>query len=125
LNNWLFKESVTLLASSGKANVIFSSEPLAEGVDSQAYAETQEKLLREEFPEYNQIDYEPMTMLGNREGFIRRFEWTPPDGMRVTQLQLYCVNNGRGYIATATALAKDFGQHELEMVEILEGLLFK
>lgn len=125
LNNWLFKESITLLEPNGAANVIFSSENLAENIDSRSYAETQEKLLRDEFPEFSQIDFEPMTIFGNHEGFMRRFEWTPPDGKRVTQLQLYAVINGRGYTATATALAKDFSEHELQIVEIVEGLLFK
>lgn len=119
---WFAKESITLLAPDGKANVIASSEPLDQGIDTQRYAEVQGELLRKEFPGYREFAFEPTKMLGDRQGYIRRFEWTPPDGVAVTQIQLYYAENGRGYTATATTPTTDFERFEMQFRQLLGGL---
>jgi hypothetical protein len=120
---WFPKESITFLEPEGRANVIASSEPLDASIDTNRYAEVQGNLLRTEFPGYHEMTFEPMTMFGDRSGFLRRFQWTPPDGVPVTQVQLYYAEDGRGYTATATSPAGEFAQHEPKLIEILEGLL--
>ena len=32
--------------------------------------------------------------------YFREFAWTPPDGVEVSQMQIYAVANGRGITAT-------------------------
>lgn len=119
---WFAKESITLLAPDGQANIIASSEPLDPSIDTDRYAEVQGELLRKEFPGYREFAYEPAQMLGGRRGFIRRFEWTPPDGVPVTQIQLYYAENGRGYTATATTPSTAFERFELQFRQLLGGL---
>jgi hypothetical protein len=119
---WDGKESITLLHESGQANVIASSEPLSDPVDSKRYADMQGYLLETEFPGFVPIAFEPMSVFGGRAGFRRKFEWTPPDGAQVTQLQIYYVENGRGYTATATSPSASFATHEEDLMEIIEGL---
>jgi hypothetical protein len=116
---WIAKESITLLAPDGLANVIASSEPLAPEIATDEYAAAQGRLLRTEFPGYVENAFEEIEMFGGRSGYLRRFEWSPPDGERVTQLQLYYVENGRGYTATATSPSTVFRQHETEIIGIL------
>ena len=99
---WFAKDSVTLLAPDGQANVIASTEPLDPGIDVHQYARVQGDLLRHEFPGYVEHSFTPETILGNRAGYLRRFQWTPPDGVPVLQVQLYAVEPGRGITATAT-----------------------
>ncbi len=61
---WFAKESITLLAPDGQANVIASSEPLDESLDSRAYADAQGDILRTEFPAYNEVSYIETEILG-------------------------------------------------------------
>jgi hypothetical protein len=119
---WFAKESMTLLAPDGQANVIASSEPLDPSIDSQRYAEVQGELLENEFPGYRQQTFEEMVVFGKRQGFLRRFQWTPPEGVQVTQMQLYYVEDCRGYTCTATSPSTTFGQHEDEILAIMKSL---
>ena len=121
-DDWFAKESITLMAPDGQANVIMSSEPLDSGIDTNQYAGVQGQLLRNEFPGYEEYAFESTEVFGGRRGYLRHFEWTPPDGVPVTQLQLYYAENGRGYTATATAASSSFAKAETELRQILEGL---
>jgi hypothetical protein len=120
--SWFAKEQITLLAPDGRANVIASSEPLDPSIDGKRYAEVQGELLNNEFPGYRQQTFEEMVVFGNRQGFLRRFQWTPPDDVQVTQMQLYYVEDGRGYTCTATSPSTEFGRYEDEILAILKSL---
>ncbi len=119
---WLWKESLSLLAEDGSANVIFSSEPLDTDVTLDRYVEAQGGQLAE-FEGYREIAVEETRTMGGRRGVLRRFEWSPPDGNPVTQIQIYCVENLRGYTATATTTTVGFKTVEPALVEILESLI--
>jgi hypothetical protein len=121
LEHWYVKESVTLLAPDGQANVIASSEPLDAGIDTQTYANVQGNLLRREFPGYREHSFKPFPAFG-RQGLLRVFEWSPPDGVRVTQMQMYFAEEGRGYTATATTPATNFARFEEIFGQILRDI---
>lgn len=121
-NDWFAKESTTVLAPDGRSNVIASSEPLDPTIDSDQYAAIQGDLLRKEFDEFEEKEFEAITLFGGRSGYLRRFEWKPQDSARVTQIQLYYVENARGYTATATTPSDGFAERELLLREILLGL---
>lgn len=119
---WFAKESMTILAPDGQANIIASSEPLDESIDTDRYAGVQGDLLRAEFPGYREVSFEPVAMLGGRQGYRRQFEWTPPEGLPVTQIQLYHAEPGRGFTATATTPSTVFPAVESVLREVLESL---
>jgi hypothetical protein len=119
---WFAKEQITLLAPDGQANIIASSEPLDPAIDAERYARIQGELLESEFPGYRQQAFEEMVVFGNRRGFLRRFQWTPPDGVQVTQMQIYYIEDGRGYMSTATSPSSEFGRYEAEVLGILRSL---
>jgi hypothetical protein len=123
-DGWFFKESITLLAPDGRANVIASSEPLSPEIDLARYAGVQGELLRTEFSGYRELALEVTKAYKEYEGILRTFEWSPDEkpGEPVRQIQLYCVINGRGYTATATAPLSEFQRFQLYFGEILEGL---
>jgi tetratricopeptide (TPR) repeat protein len=123
-DDWFVKESATVLAPDGQANVIASSEPLDPSIQTDQYASVQGDLLRngKDFPEYEEKSFEAIPIFGGRFGYMRHFEWTPPNGDRVAQLQLYYADNGRGYTATATTPATAFPERELVLRQILAGL---
>ncbi|MDT5009906.1 MAG: hypothetical protein QOH57_1523 [Mycobacterium sp.] len=121
LEGWFAKESMTLLAPDGQANVIASSEPLDSGIDTQAYANVQGDLLRREFPGYVEHSFEPFPAFG-RQGWLRVFQWAPPDGVRVTQMQMYFAENGRGYTATATTPSTQLARFEHIFGQILRDI---
>ena len=120
--DWFARESLTLLAPDGGANVIVSSEPLDPTIDSVRYAQTQGELLRQKFPRYRQQSFESREVFGGRAGFVRRYSWQPPDDEPVTQIQLYFAEGGKGYTATATSPTDDFADYELVLLELLDSL---
>jgi hypothetical protein len=61
-------------------------------------------------------------VFGGRHGFLRQFRWTPQDGPPVTQIQLYYVDEGRGFTATATTPSESFPDLELLLRQTLLGL---
>ena len=75
-----------------------------------------------EFPGYEEKSFDRMEVFGGRPGYLRHFQWTPPDDVPVTQLQLYYVESGRGYTATATTPTDAFPARELLLRQILLGL---
>lgn len=115
---WFAKESITLVAADGQANVITSSEPLDPGTTSSDYARTQGDLLQREFPGFEELSFDATRLLGDRSGYLRRFRWHPPDDRPVLQMQTYYVENGRGYTSTATLVASAI-EHEATAVEVL------
>jgi hypothetical protein len=121
-DGWLFKESVTFLAPDGGANVIASSEPLDESVTGEEYAQVQGELLRREFPNYVEGEFRQLTVFGERAGYYRSFQWFPPDGNPVVQHQIYFVEGGRGYTATATTSLERSDAYEGDLLRVLESL---
>jgi tetratricopeptide (TPR) repeat protein len=119
---WFVKESITLLAADGQANVIASSEPLDPTVTIEQYAETQGNLLATEFNGYEEKSYEPWAAFGVSGGYLRSFEWTPDDGKRVWQTQIYYVENSRGYTATATTPADNYREVAIMLDQVLRNL---
>lgn len=119
---WFAKESITLLAPDGQANVIASSEPLTAEIDTEQYANIQGDLLRKEFPGYHEFQFGPTEVFGDRRGYMRRFQWTPPDGVPVVQMQLYYSENGRGFTATATTPSSQVDRYELDLRQTLGAL---
>jgi hypothetical protein len=88
--------------------VIASGEPIDDGIDAERYASVQGDQLRVQMPGFEEREFGPASDFLGRPGFRRVFGWTPPDGVEVTQIQMYAVADGRGYTATATAPASNF-----------------
>ena len=120
--SWFGKESIMLLAPDGQANIISSSEPLDASIDAAHYAEVQGELLRFEFPYYRELSFNSALVFGNRHGYERRFQWSPPDDSPVTQIQIYYVEKGRGYTATATTTTASFERYKEQLEKILASL---
>lgn len=117
--DWFVKESLTLLAPDGQANVIISSEPLEPSMSVTDYATIQGSLLAREFPGYREFSFGPAVVFGQFPGYIRDFAWTPPDGVNVTQIQCYFVQDGRGFTGTATTPTTWFAEREFVLRDIL------
>jgi hypothetical protein len=120
--HWFVKESLTFLEPTGQANVIASSEPVETFLETEQYAEVQGELLREEFPGYRELSFTRIELRDGRSACQRLFQWHPPDGVPVQQMQLYFVEEARGYTATATAPVTAFERHLGEFEQILRSL---
>ena len=100
--------------------MIVSVEPLAPDIDLSAYALRQAVLLQNEFPRYTELLLtEIMTPQGPLP--LRVFEWNPPNGVPVRQHQMYWVEPGLGYCATATAPATVADRHDDAFFAVLSG----
>ncbi len=122
---WIAKESVTLLEPTGNANVIVSNEPLQLETTVEEYARSQGELLQSEFPEYHELAFDPIELADSSTAYLRRFEWTPPEGERIAQIQLYHVHDGRAVTATATTPATTLERFELDFVTLLRGIVLE
>lgn len=122
LEGWFAKESITLMAPDGQANVIASSEPLDGTFDSQRYALLQGELCRKEFPGYRELAFESARVFGGKDGYVRRFVWNPPDGVPVTQIQGFYAEPERGFTFTATTPSTQFERFEMQFRQLIEGL---
>ncbi|WP_394553619.1 DcrB-related protein [Agromyces sp. MMS24-JH15] len=121
-SDWFSKESFTLLAPDGQANVIYSSEPLDPTIDTDHYASVQGELLEREFPGYRQHGELEEYGIGNVSGRLREFSWTPPDGVTVRQIQLYAAYDGQGWTATATTPEEHYPAVRQQLMAILSTI---
>lgn len=121
-DGWHAKESLTVVDPQGQANVIVSSEPLDASVDVREYAMEQGRILDREFVGYYEESFEPAIVFGGRNGYIRRFGWSPSDGVPVRQIQVYAVEEGRGFTATATTPLNSFVHFEAQFSAIIGSL---
>jgi tetratricopeptide (TPR) repeat protein len=121
--DWSAKESITLTAPDGQANLVASSEPVPPDLSTHEYAEKlAAALTEEELPGYRVISFEPTVLSDGREAWMRRFEWDPPESPSISQVQLYYVADARGYTATATTPVTEVERYDLELGQLLEGL---
>ena len=116
---WYVKESLTLLAPDGSANVLMSSEPLDDSTGSAEYAAEQGRLLQLDFPGYHEFECRPVPWPHDYPAWFRRFQWCPPDGPEVEQFQVYWVDRGRGYTGTATSPVAMDGRADRTLRSIL------
>lgn len=119
---WFGKESITIVEPDSQANVIASSEPLGSDFDAARYAEVQVKLIRVEFPGYQELFFGSALVFGNRRGYVHHFQWIPPDGLSITQIQMFYIENERAYTATATTSTVLFERYKEQLQEILDSL---
>ncbi|MBD0021232.1 MULTISPECIES: DcrB-related protein [Gordonia] len=109
---WFEKVSVSLFAPDGEANAIVSVEPLDESIGLDRYSAVQGDLLRQEFDDYREISFERIQLDDGTSCDLRVFSWRPPDGVPVTQMQLYYVEPGHGFTTTATTPSTQFHRFE-------------
>ena len=122
--DWFFKEQITFLAPDGQANVIASTEPLDPSIDVEKYTTIQGDLLRDEFPGFREMTFAEIGIDGiPGQTYFREFAWTPPDGVEVSQMQIYAVANGRGITATGTTPTTSFERYREALGEIILTLV--
>jgi hypothetical protein len=116
------KESLTVLAPYGQANVIVSTDVIDPRMSTEEFASSQGDQLRAEFPGYEELEVSPHSFAG-MPGILRRLRWQPPDGVPVLQLQLYALPEpGRSLTATATTAHAAATLTEPQLLEILDSI---
>lgn len=122
---WRTEETIKLFAPHGEANVLVSRELLDPGITTQQYSRKQTNVLRKDFPGYRELALVEAQFLAGRPAYIRRFEWKPPDGEPVMQIQLYYADKGQGIVATATTTSTNFERFELQLRQVLSGIMLE
>ena len=93
---------ITLASSSDEANLYGESVPLEEGLTAKEYAELYDEDFKKNFPRYRQYAYHAVKLLQGRPGWVRRYGAEGEKGYEVS-IDLYYVEEGRGYVFVATA----------------------
>jgi hypothetical protein len=119
---WFVRESLELTAAELKAHVIASAEPVVPGTDLEAFVDGYGRLLQRTLPAYVELGVESSTFAGARPAMLRRLEWTPPGGHRVTQLQVYAIDGDQAYVATATTQSAWFDRVEARLRRVLDSI---
>jgi len=73
---------------------------------------------------YRELVFEPARVMGNREGYVRRFEFTQPGRESLAQTQLYYAEGNRAYTAAATTLAAS-RRFDLQLHQILREVIIE
>lgn len=121
---WHYKQTTTLLEPTGLANLIASTEPLhVDSITTEDYAATQRHLLGREFSGFRELGSGHVTLAGGIIAAWLQFSWTPPDGVPVSQLQMYVVHGGRGYTATGTSASTNWHRFERQFQQVLEDMI--
>lgn len=126
-DGWLVKEEITLMRDEESPdglspNLIASSVPTESELDTEDFARSMTERLRRDFPAYRELGFESIDLFDGRPGWLRRFEWEPERGRRITQLQAYYTERGRAYTLTATVETDDFEQQRDSLVRLLMSL---
>ena len=119
---WFVREAVEITAGELRGHVTAASEPVEAGTTAADYADRYEAILSSTLSGYTELGRDTRRMFGGREAVVRRFEWSPPGGERVTQLQAYCVDGDLGYVATATAMSAWFSKVESRLEQLLSNI---
>ena len=119
---WFAKESVQVFSDEAGGHVAASVDLLALDTTLEGYAELYGKVLTRQFPGYQELGLEPVTLRSGARALLRRFRWGAEEGRTLTQLQLYALEQGRGVVGTATAGGESFGRLEPLLRQILLGL---
>ena len=122
---WWAGGEIRLIAPDGRGHLIVSREPVDQEMDAGRYARDRGDALIQSSAAYRELEFAAVEMFGGRQGYLRRFEFAEPDGDLTTHIELYCVEGGRAYVATATMPSEDSGGYEQDMRLILSGLRFE
>ncbi len=115
---WTARETLTLIAPDGRANVTASSEPVSPDTTPEEFAVAiGASLAGGECPGYSEVSFGPTSTIGGEPAWLRTFNWDPPDADPVTQVQPYFTRRGRGYTLTATSAVDDHQRYEQMLTE--------
>jgi hypothetical protein len=121
---WVIRESIEFASPAERAYVIASAYIPPADTTSAQLAEAQGNFLRERLPEYDEVSLVETSLPHGGAGLVRSFRWTPPEGERLAELQLYAVANGRAIVLTARSPAEGFDEREPKLRELLLGIGF-
>jgi hypothetical protein len=122
-DGWWSKQSWTLFAPDGQANIIVSCEPLAPPMDTAGYATRQQALLSRELNGYVEYLFTQVELTVG-QALLRVFGWSPPNGVPITQHQMYWTAPGIGYTATATVPSTQYDRFRGIFDEVLSQVRF-
>jgi hypothetical protein len=103
---WTGRDALELVAPDRRVHLVVSSEPVPADTTVASYADRYGTLMASRFPRFEDDGSEHVTLFGGRAAVVRRFRWTPPDRSELAQRQAYCIDGGRGYVATVTMPAE-------------------
>jgi len=119
---WLAGELIHLKSATGPGRLVVASEPVDQGMDAAQLAKDRGEALTQSSEGYRELEFAAAEMFGGRQGYLRRFELTGPNTYPTTHIELYCVEGGRAYVATATMPMSEGDSSERAMRLILGGL---
>lgn len=115
---------ITLASSADEAHVYGESIPLPPGMKVGEYARQYDQDFKENYPRFRQYAFGPVALLGGRRGYVRRYGAEGDKGYE-TSIDLYYVEDGRGYVFVATANAERWPLFQRDFRKLFRTLRVK
>ena len=119
---WLAAEVIHLKSPTGGSRLVVASEPVGQSMDAAQFARNRGEALARSSDTYRELEFTAAEMFDGRQGYLRRYELTGPGTSPMTHIELYCVEGGRAYVATAMMPVSESDSPEWDMRRILAGL---
>jgi hypothetical protein len=119
------EDSIDITAADSRAIVRVKIDYSFENDALRLAKETEKRMLRR-FNAYRQLSLESAQAFGNEQGYVRRFQWRNKEiAEDIILIQVYYVENGYGFTATAGARASNFEKLKPQLQQILDNLRIK
>lgn len=122
VSGWAARDSIEAISPDRRVHIKVSGEPVEVGTSLDLFAARYRELIASRLPDYEEHDFEPRALLGERACIVHHFSWAGAERPRVTQVQACCISGSRGYLATVTTPAALFPGIEDAIDRLLDAV---
>lgn len=117
------EDSIEITSLDNQAIVTINKNADFSETDALRFAKGTEKQTLRSFNAYRQLSLEPAPAFGDGQGYVRRFQWRDKEiAEDIILIQVYYVENGYEFTATAAARASNFEKFKPQLQRILDNL---
>jgi len=125
--NWTVTESgedsIEITSPDNRAIVTVNKNVDFIETDVVQFAKRMEKETLRSFNAYRQLSLQPAQVFGNKQGYLRRFQWHNKEiAEDVILIQVYYVEHSYKFTATAAARASNFEKFKVQLQQIFDNL---
>jgi hypothetical protein len=121
-DGWVASDSLELIAPDRRVHLRVSSEDLAVEDTLEDYVRRYASLMADRLPGYAAEHEKAAKLFGGRDAVVCRYTWSPRDRPPITQVQAYCLEGGRGFVATVTMPQAFFAELEDVAMRLLGSI---
>lgn len=115
--------SIEITSPDNRATVRVGFDASFAETDVLRFAKRKEKQLLRSFNAYRELSLQQAQVFGNKQGYVRRFQWRSKEiAEEVILIEVYYIDKGYEFTATAAARASNFEKLKPQLQRILDNL---